>query len=85
MMGEPIEIIGRLSESEGCWSLEVSEDDYRRLMGEEDYRETLAIRARFDRGHHAWSLSPSDLLKAAGVAKKWCRVRLAIEAEWLGD
>lgn len=60
-----------------CWHLVVAEDEYRRVVGEEEYKVEMEFREHIENLHHphhdfsfsTFTLGPGDLLRAAGLTQ----------------
>lgn len=62
-----VEVVGIPSGDCECWCLEVTEAEYRRVMGAKEHREAVAERKRFGVTSPRWLLYPDDLMALAGV------------------
>jgi hypothetical protein len=85
-----VEVVGKSIGDCECWCLEVSEDEYRRVVGEELHRIETEYRAGVAGDEmfavSVWRLYPADLLGRAGIDTIGSpKIRLRITAELVAD
>lgn len=77
-----MDVTGIVWENEdGCWCLEVTEQEYKRVMGEENWSIEMRLRRQFPHEKLAWTIQMSDLLGDYGGVNCGNIVRLSIEVE----
>lgn len=68
-MTDSVVVTGRATGDGECWCLEVTEDEYRRVVGEDEYLREKTIRevnAGTRWAESDWRLYPDDLFRAIG-------------------
>lgn len=74
---QPVKITGKITGDCQCWCLEVTEEEYRRIVGEDTYKIEIECRKELENdpfmkemaeksGPDRWLLYPSDFMKAIG-------------------
>jgi hypothetical protein len=76
-------VTGKLSGDCECWCLEVSEEEYRKIVGEETYLLEKRLRKEMSYDYlveDIWRIYPNDLMAAIGLQDKTTEVSFEIKA-----
>lgn len=71
-----VTVTGRVTGDNECWCMRVSEEEYRKICGEDawrmerQWREDLAKEEGEDPSFEVWTIYPSDLMRALGIGNE---------------